>query len=395
MTRLTLFDHFDRAEEGDSSAKLPIRTVGELTAQIKATLERGFANVAVRGEISGLSRPRSGHVYFKLKDDTAQISAVLWKSDAERLVFELADGLAVRAWGKIAVYAPRGEYQLTIRDLEPEGIGALELAFRQTVERLKAEGLFDVERKRPLPRFPKRIVVVSSPTGAAVRDFLQVVDRRWRSVEVLIAPAKVQGIGAAKEVADAIAMANRISGVDFIVLARGGGSLEDLWAFNEEVVARAIFASRLPIVSAVGHEIDVTVADLVADVRALTPSEAGERCVPDLEEVRRHIERLGQRLHHAGRGRIDDARYQLDRLKDRLNQSILRDLEAKRFKLGRAAASLEALSPLGVLARGYSVTTRDGHGDLLRASNEVAPGDLIQTRLASGSLVSEVVEVRS
>ena len=395
MTRLTLFDHFDSAEDDDASASLPICSVGELTARIKAALERGFAEVAVRGEISGLSRPRSGHVYLKLKDETAQISAVLWKSDAERLVFDLDDGLAVRAWGKIAVYAPRGEYQLTIRNLEPEGIGALELAFRQTVERLKAEGLFDLERKRPLPRFPKRIVVVSSPTGAAIHDFLQVVNRRWRSVEVLIVPAKVQGAGAAQEVAAAIALANKISGVDFIVLARGGGSLEDLWAFNEEVTARAIFGSRLPVVSAVGHEIDVTVADLVADVRALTPSEAGERCVPDLEEVRRHIDRLGQRLHQAGRGRLDDARYQLDRIKDRLERSIRYDLEARRAKISRAAASLEALSPLGVLARGYSVTTRKGHGVLLRSSDEVTPGDLIESRLASGSLVSQVVEVRS
>ncbi len=395
MTRLSLFDHFDRAEDEDTSASTPICSVGELTARIKATLERGYADVAVRGEISGLSRPRSGHIYLKLKDDTAQISAVLWKSDAERVRFDLEDGQAVQAWGKIAVYAPRGEYQLSIRKLEPEGIGALELAFRQTVERLTAEGLFEPARKRPLPRFPKRIVVVTSPTGAAIRDFLQIVNRRWPSVEVLIAPAKVQGLGAAAEVAEAIAMANRISGVDFVVLARGGGSLEDLWAFNEEVVARAIFGSRLPVVSAIGHETDVTVADLVADIRALTPSEAAERSVPDLEEVRRHIERLGQRLHQAGRGRIEDARHQLDRLKDRLDRSIGRDLDARRVKLGRAAASLEALSPLGVLSRGYSVTTRDGQSVLLRDSTEVSLGDMIQTRLASGSLVSQVVDVRS
>lgn len=394
MSRLSLFDQFDRVED-EASASVPICSVSELTARIKSTLENRFAEVAVRGEISGLSRPRSGHVYFKLKDESAQISAVLWKMDAQRIVFDLCDGLSVQAWGKLAVYAPRGEYQLTIRKLEPEGIGALELAFRQTVERLNAQGFFDPARKRKLPRFPNRIVVVTSPTGAAIRDFLQVVGRRWRSLEVLIAPARVQGEGAAEEIAAALEMANQLDGIDFVVLARGGGSLEDLWAFNEEVVARAIFASRLPVVSAVGHEVDVTVADLVADVRALTPSEAGERCVPDLEEVARHIERLGQRLHHAGQGRIDEARRRFDRLKDRLDRSVRRDLEVRRMKLGRSAASLEALSPLGVLARGYSVTTREGQGDLLRSATEVAPGDLIRTRLASGSFVSQVVEVQS
>ncbi len=268
----------------------------------------------MRGEVSNLSRPRSGHVYLGLKDDAASIRAVLWKSDAQRLVFDLADGLAVKVWGKLSVYAPRGEYQVTIRRIEPEGIGALELAFRQTVARLAAEGLFDPARKKPLPRFPRRIVVVTSPTGAAVRDLLQVTGRRWPAAEILIAPAKMQGLGAAEEVADALALANRVAGADLVIVARGGGSLEDLWAFNEEVVARAIAASRLPVVSAVGHEVDMTVADLVADLRASTPSEAGEVCVPDAREVAQRLDRLGDRLARAGRGRIDQARDRLDAL---------------------------------------------------------------------------------
>ena len=279
-------------------------TVSELTAQIKMVLEEGFAEVAVQAEVSNLARPRSGHVYLSLKDDSAQIRAVLWKSEAQRLVFDLTDGLAVRVWGRLAVYAPRGEYQLVIRRIEPEGIGALELAFRQTVARLAAEGLFDPARKRPLPRFPRRIVVVTSPTGAAVRDLLQVIGRRWRASEILIAPSRVQGAGAAAEVVAALALANRVAGADLIIVARGGGSLEDLWTFNEEVVARAIVGSRLPVVSAIGHEIDVTIADLAADRRALTPSEAGEICVPDAEEVRRALDRLAQRLDHAGRALI-------------------------------------------------------------------------------------------
>ena len=228
-----------------------------------------------------MSRPRSGHVYLNLKDDAAQIRAVMWKADARRLAFDLEDGTAVRAWGRLSVYAPRGEYQVILHAIEPEGIGALELAFRQVFERLKAEGLFDPERKRPLPRFPRRIAVVTSPTGAAIHDFIRVAKRRWPAVEILVAPTRVQGPGAAAEVAAAIALANSVAGVDLIVVARGGGSLEDLWAFNEEAVARAIAAARRPVVSAVGHEVDVTIADCVADLRASTPSVAGELCVPD------------------------------------------------------------------------------------------------------------------
>ena len=295
----------------------PFCTVSELTAQIKMVLEEGFAEVAVQAEVSNLARPRSGHIYLSLKDDSAQIRAVLWKSEAQRIVFDLTDGLAVRVWGRLAVYAPRGEYQLVIRRIEPEGIGALELAFRQTVARLAAEGLFDPARKRPLPRYPRRIVVVTSPSGAAVRDLLQVIGRRWRASEILIAPSRVQGAGAAGEVVAALALANRVAGADLIIVARGGGSLEDLWTFNEEAVARAIVGSRLPVVSAIGHEVDVTIADLAADRRALTPSEAGEICVPDAEEVRRAIDRLAQRLDHSGRALIQDARARLDRLADR------------------------------------------------------------------------------
>ena len=382
MTRLLSFD-FDRAEGA------PI-TVSELTSRIKQTLERGFSEVALQGEISNLSRPRSGHVYLNLKDDSAQIRAVLWKSDAQKLVFDLADGLAVTVWGKISVYAPRGDYQITIRKIEPEGIGALELAFRQTVARLQAEGLFEEERKKPLPRYPRRVVVVTSPTGAAVRDLLQVTGRRWPLTEFLIAPAKVQGAGAAEEVADAIALANRVKGVDFIIVTRGGGSLEDLWAFNEEVVARAIAASRLPVISAVGHEVDITIADLVADVRALTPSEAGEIAVPDVREVMQSLDRLGGRLAQAGQGRIDLARQKLERFKDRLSRGLERFLNDRRNRLGRLAGALEALSPLSVLSRGYSVTLKADGRKLVRSAADVNPGDLIETILNEGRIISRV-----
>jgi exodeoxyribonuclease VII large subunit len=386
MSSLSLFNPLDDLAGSD------LCSVSELTARIKAALEQGFADVAIRAEVSNLSRPKSGHVYFVLKDDGASIRAVLWKADARRVVFELTDGLAVRVWGRVTVYAPRGEYQVTVRKIEPEGIGPLELAFRQTVARLAAEGLFDASRKRPLPRFPRRIVVVTSPTGAAVRDFLHVAGRRWRCSEILVAPAKVQGLGAAEEIAGAIALANRITGAELVVVARGGGSLEDLWAFNEELVARAIVGSRLPVVSAVGHEVDLTIADLAADCRALTPSEAGEICVPDAREVRLELDRIAGRVHRAGRAHVDRARAGLDALAARAAGAVRRGLDERRNRLARLAAGLEALSPLGVLARGYSLTLRDGGATLVRSPGDVRPGDLIQTRLASGRIVSRVEE---
>ena len=275
-------------------------------------------------------------------------------------MFDLHDGLAVRAWGSITLYAPRGDYQLVDPTASsPRGSARLELAFRQMFARLAAEGLFDPDRKRPLPEFPRRIAVVTSPTGAAVRDLLQVVGRRWAASEILIVPARVQGQGAAEEVAAAIELANRVAGVDLVIVARGGGSLEDLWAFNEEVVARAIVASRVPVVSAVGHEVDVTIADHAADFRALTPSEAGERIVPDAREVRARLDRLRESLARSLRDRAADARYRLEDLSDRADRAIRRAMDDRRHRLGRLAAGLEAMSPLGVLARGYSLTTRE------------------------------------
>ncbi len=370
-------------------------TVSALTAQIRAVLEGDFGSLGVRGEVSNLARPRSGHVYFSLKDDGAQIRAVLWKTDARKLVFELEDGLAVRAWGGLTVYEPRGEYQVVVRKIEPEGVGALELAFRQVVARLSAEGLFDPARKRPLPRYPRRIVVVSSPTGAAVRDFLKVTARRWPAAEVLVAPSRVQGEGAAAEIAEAIALANRVADADFVVLARGGGSLEDLWAFNEEVVARAIFGSRLPVVSAVGHEVDVTVSDLVADLRAPTPSAAAEMVVPDAVQIAASLQALRDRMANALVGRVRDARSTLQRLDDRARRALAVDLDRRRRDLARLAAQLEALSPLGVLARGYSLTQRFEDGAVVRSAADVAPGDALRTRLAAGSVVSRVESIES
>jgi exodeoxyribonuclease VII large subunit len=367
------------------------QSVSELTSRIKRTLETDFAEVALKAEVSNVARPRSGHVYFTLKDDSASIRAVLWKSDAQRLAFDLTDGLAVRALGRLTVYAPRGEYQITIKEIEPEGIGALELAFRQRYAKLALEGLFEPGRKRPLPRYPRRIVIVTSPTGAAVRDLLQVTARRWRCAEFLIAPTRVQGTGADQEVVAALELANRVADASVIVIARGGGSLEDLWTFNEEVVVRAIASSRLPVISAIGHEIDVTLADLAADRRALTPSEAGEFCVPDSREVALHLDHLADRLRLGGLTQLRNARAYLNRLADRGRSAINQDLVRRRHKLARFAASLEALSPLGVLARGYSLTFRADDHSLVTNVNRVQLDDILHTRLASGQIVSRVV----
>ena len=248
-----------------------ILTVAELTWRIRALLEEEFDQVTVVGEVSGLKRPRSGHLYFELKDPEARLSAVIWRSTAARLRFELEDGMEIIATGRISVYGPRGSYQLIVDSLKPKGLGALQLAFLKLREKLEKEGLFRPEAKKPLPLLPACVGVVTSPSGAAIRDILTVIARRFPPAHIVLRPVRVQGEGAAEEIARAIAEFNDWGGADVLIVGRGGGSYEDLWAFNEEVVARAIHASRIPIISAVGHEIDVTIADLVADRRALTP----------------------------------------------------------------------------------------------------------------------------
>ncbi|HMY75659.1 MAG TPA: exodeoxyribonuclease VII large subunit [Blastocatellia bacterium] len=282
-------------------AEQRILTVGELTEQIKDTLESEFFALQVQGEVSNYKRHQSGHWYFTLKDSEAQLRGVFFRQWNRLMRFEPENGLEVRVRGRLSVYEPRGEYQIVVETMEPVGVGALQLAFEQQVKKLAAEGLFDEARKRPLPPFPRRIGIVTSPVGAAVRDMLQILERRNRGVDVLIAPVRVQGTGAAREIADAIRLLNQHpkktgKPVDVIIIGRGGGSMEDLWAFNEEQVVRAIYESEIPIVSAVGHETDFTIADFVADFRAPTPSAAAEIFTRQADELMMRVEELSSRL---------------------------------------------------------------------------------------------------
>jgi exodeoxyribonuclease VII large subunit len=307
------------AEPGESPAapERRVYTVSELTSEIRALLEARFPQVWVEGEISNCRLWNTGHVYFTLKDSGAQLKAVMFRSALRYLRFKPEDGLHVLARGAISVYDPKGEYQIVCEHMEPHGLGALQLAFDQLKKRLQAEGLFDAGRKRPLPTLPRRIGVVTSLDGAAIRDIIKVLDRRYPNVHLVIRPARVQGEGAAAEIARGLAEVARVPGVDVIIAGRGGGSIEDLWAFNEEAVARAIVASPVPVISAVGHESDVTIADLVADVRAPTPSAAAEIVVARKDEFAARVDRLAGRLHAGATGRLDRLRTLVHRLSGR------------------------------------------------------------------------------
>ena len=391
-------------------------SVTELSRTIKLLLEEGLPVVWVSGEISNVARPASGHVYFTLKDSEAQIRCTLWRGSARKVRFELRDGLEVIVQGRMNVYLPRGDYQVTVDEMQPKGIGPLELAFRQLYEKLRTEGLFDERRKRPLPRFPKRVMLITSPSGAAVRDMLEILGRRWPLTEVWLCPVPVQGEGAADAVAAALALVNRLQAIDVIIVGRGGGSLEDLWAFNEEVVARALHASRIPVVSGVGHETDVTIADLVADVRALTPSEAAERVVPNILEISAGLRNVAAQLRtglsrrvERARGRLDElaarrcfrlplerireAERRLDELDGRLQRAGKQRVALQHERLDAVAARLGALSPLNVLARGYSVTRREADHAIVFRPDQLQPGERIITLLQGGDVISRVESV--
>ena len=420
------------------TAERTVLSVSQLTDQLRGVVEEKFPAVWVEGEISNFRLYTSGHAYFTLKDENAQLRAVLFRTRMCRLRFEPGDGQHVLAFGSLEVYAQRGEYQLVVELLEPRGLGALQLAFEQLKQRLGAEGLFDQARKRSLPRFPRKIGVATSPSGAAIRDILRVIGRRFAGLHIVIAPCRVQGDGAGEEIARAIADLNRLGDVDVIIAGRGGGSLEDLWAFNEEVVARAIAGSKIPVISAVGHEVDVTIADFAADLRAPTPSAAAELVVREkqaivdgLDTLRRRLDRavrrpltdlerrvddVRSRLDHAGRvahdrvahrialltarlkaaspfNRLGVGRHRLDRVQGRLHGAVAGHVVTARHRLVSIVGRLESLSPLAVLGRGYSLT-RTPEGAVVRRAGDVRPGSRVDVLLSEGVLDCRVESTR-
>ena len=409
----------------DETERKPL-TVSQLTNSIRISLESRFASVWVEGEISNFKDHSSGHWYFTLKDQNAQLRAKCFRSANIRIRFRPVNGLHVRARGKLSVYAPRGEYELVVDALDPVGAGALQVAFEQLRARLQAEGLFAPELKRPLPVFPRRVGVVTSPTGAAIRDILNVISRRTRTVHVLFSPARVQGDSAGPDIARAIRFINQYHEralqdgrtadlVDVLIVGRGGGSTEDLWAFNQEEVARAIRKSIIPVISAVGHETDFTIADFVADLRAPTPSAAAELVAKHEDELCSALDQLGRQLTRVVRYRVVDLRSRVqkqalspafDEVKSRLrdarrrfdaastscNDAMETTLQEARERLALAAASLDALSPLAVLQRGYAIA-QDATGKPLRDAATVSAGDEVTVRLAKGKLNTRVERV--
>jgi exodeoxyribonuclease VII large subunit len=364
-----------------SSGERQVYTVSELTGQLKAALEEAFPAVWVEGEISNLRTPGSGHSYFTLKDEGAQISAVLFRGRGRRVRFDLEDGMQVLTFGGLDVYAARGQYQLVVEMMEPKGLGALQLAFEQLKRRLEAEGLFDEGRKRPLPAFPRVIGVVTSPTGAAIRDILNIIGRRFGDLRVLIAPVRVQGDEAPGEILQALANLQEVAELDVVIVGRGGGSIEDLWAFNDERVARAIVACRVPVISAVGHETDFTIADFVADLRAPTPSGAAELVVREkltvIEALAELYARLKQavtaeiagyreRVEYLGRRRVltDPARAlrdlhrRLDELQGRLRLGLRASQRQVSHRVALATGGLRRSNPLARIAGGAALLTQ-------------------------------------
>jgi len=392
--------------------------VGELLAGLKGLLADRVGRLWVAGEICDLHRARSGHVYFTLRDDDARLRAALFRTAARRVPFEPDEGMAVLVYGDVTVYEPRGDLQISVRALEPRGRGALQVAFEKLRRRLEAEGLFDPARKRPLPALPRRLGVVTSPTGAALRDVLHGTGRRLPSVPVRIAPTRVQGPGAAEEIAAALLDLAHHGDVDLVLLVRGGGSLEDLQPFNTETLARALAACPVPVVSGVGHEVDVTIADLAADARAPTPSAAAELAVPDRAAIALRLARDGRRLAHAARGLLRHRRAELRRAQGALKalaptarlatwrarlaaaaRALPRTarvrLDAERAELGALSGRLDSLSPLAVLGRGYALVRRTRDGAVVRRAEQVARGEALSVRVAEASIEARAESVRT
>ncbi|MCI0512097.1 exodeoxyribonuclease VII large subunit [candidate division KSB1 bacterium] len=390
-------------------------TVTELTREIKQILEDSLPLVWVVGEISNYKLHSSGHIYFSLKDENAQIACVLWRRRASNLFFTPRDGMKVVVQGQVTVYEKRGSYQLDVQQMQPAGIGELQLAFEALKSRLAEEGLFNSEFKKPLPRFPETIGIVTSPTGAAIQDLIQILLRRFPPVEIILRPVKVQGEGAAVDIATAIGEFNEFGQVDLLIVGRGGGSIEDLWAFNEEVVARAIFQSKIPIISAVGHEVDFCISDFVADLRAPTPSAAAELAVPDANELRPQLMFMLSRMHQRILELIDRLKVQvksclqsygfrqpvdllrqyhqrLDEIERTLQTSIFHRLALTREKYTALEKRLQSLNPKGILARGYSICYQLPTREIVREAKDLKVPQPIEIHFYKGKGVGEIHE---
>jgi exodeoxyribonuclease VII large subunit len=398
---------------GQANAFASAITVSQLNRQAKTMLEQGLGRLWVEGEISNIARPASGHVYFTLKDNTAQVRAAFFRQRQRGPTLNFKDGDQILAYGRVSLYEARGDYQLIVEQIELAGEGALKRQFEVLKKKLSAEGLFDEDRKQELPELPERIGVITSPSGAAIRDIISILGRRFPSVPVLVYPAAVQGDAAPAELASALARAIRRDECDVLIISRGGGSLEDLMAFNDEPLARAIADCPIPIVSAVGHEIDFTIADFVADVRAPTPSGAAEIVVPDREDWMRAVNSLATRISRLGRRTLEDLGQTLDWLSRRLLQSSptatlersatrLAGLQQRlssaaknsvasiSHRLQLAMRGLHSVSPLATLERGYAIVEDATSGKVLLAASDATPGDDIRARLADGELIATV-----
>lgn len=398
--------------------RAPVYTVSEVTRFIKNTLEAEafFQNIWLKGETSNLRQPQSLHIYFTLKDEFTQIECVCFRDTAQSVPFKIENGMSVLVRGNVTVYEKAGKYQVIVREVQAEGIGSLYLAFEQLKEKLKAEGLFSEERKKPLPQFPKKIAVITSPTGAAIRDVLTTLHKRWPLAPVVLVPAVVQGDGAAPALVKALSDASRMKNVDIILLVRGGGSLEELWPFNEESVARAIVSSRIPVVTGIGHETDFTIADFVADLRAPTPTGAAQAVVLDKNEIRRMLLNYASNLSSALASSLDQSKWKLRHLQSlrcfqkpkermlelqqtmddseqRLGLFIRFAFERKMQALKETAQKLEALSPLNVLSRGYSVALRLPEKKVVYSVEKVKPEDRLQVLVSDGKINCDVVNV--
>jgi exodeoxyribonuclease VII large subunit len=394
-----------------------VYTVSEVNMYIKQILDsdRVLFDIYVKGEISNYKVYPSGHHYFTLKDESGVLKSVMFRTEARRLKFRPENGMKVIVRGRISVFSRDGVYQIYINDMIPDGVGALYIAFEQLKKKLEAQGLFAPERKKPLPRYPETICLITSPAGAAVRDMLRILKKRFPLCAVNLIPVRVQGEEAPAEISDAIGYANKYRLGDIIITGRGGGSIEDLWAFNDERVAMAIYRSEIPVISAVGHEPDVTIADFVADLRAATPSNAAELAVPDSDELFVRLKNTGSRLFslmdrtlRLARQRltataerrvlqspvnyIRDRRVQLDYLSGAFASAAGRYLTAHRDRFVRLAAALDAMSPLKVLARGYAIASHKD-GRVVRNSKEVTIGDELDLRLGSGAITCRVTEI--